>query len=159
MASNGNSRILTVMKVYIGADHRGYELKEKVSHWLKNNSYEVVDLGADQIIPSDDYTIYAENVARRTNVESQARGILLCGSGHGVDIVANRFRGNRSIVGFNKQVVVQGREHENANILSLPAEWLDESEAVEIVKLFLETEFSGKQRYVRRNQAMSEIKE
>lgn len=149
---------MVFVKVYLGADHRGYELKEKILSWLENAGYEVEDVGADKLTPDDDYTDYALDVSRKTNSESQARGILLCGSGHGVSIVANRFRGNRSIVGFNKQVVVQGREHEDANILSIPSEWVEE-EALEIVRLFLVTEFSGKERYKRRNKIMSEIKE
>lgn len=138
------------MRVYIGADHRGFELKEKLVSWMEGEDYEVVDLGANILDPEDDYTEFAVKVAKAVAGEQGARGILLCGSGHGVDIVANRFHEVRSILGFNRDVVIQGRQHEDANVLSIPAEWISEEEAREMVEVFMRTEFLAKNKYIRR---------
>ena len=98
------------MRIYLGADHRGFELKEQVKSWLTANEYEVEDVGDFQFDPDDDYVDYALKVAESIEgSEEDSRGILLCGSGHGVDIVANRFPHVRAILGFNDQVTAQGR--------------------------------------------------
>lgn len=138
------------MQVYLGADHRGFELKEYVKGWLKEEGYEVMDMGAYEYEQSDDYPDYGVKVAKGVAGEEKARGILFCGSGHGMDIVANRYKEVRSIVGFNSEVIVQGRRHEDANVLSVPTDWVDEEEVLEWVKLFLRSEFSGEVRHKRR---------
>lgn len=144
------------MKIYIGSDHRGYELKERIKKWLESEGYEVEDCGAFSYDPEDDYPDFAVAVAERVRKNPNSRGILLCGSGHGVDIVANRFAEIRSILGFNVDVVKQGREHEDANILSLPADWVGKG-AIEMVNLFLQTDFSGSAKRVRRLAKMRTI--
>lgn len=138
------------MQVYLGADHRGFELKEYVKGWLKEEGYEVMDMGAYEYEQSDDYPDYGVKVAKGVAGEEKARGILFCGSGHGMDIVANRYKEVRSIVGFNSEVIVQVRRHEDANVLSVPTDWVDEEEVLEWVKLFLRSEFSGEVRHKRR---------
>ncbi len=138
------------MRVYIGADHRGFNLKEKLKVWLKKKGYEVVDVGAYEFNEEDDYPDFGEKVAKEIAGNREERGILLCGSGHGMDITANRFKEVRSILGFNLEVVKQGRLHEDANVLSLPADWVDEELAKEMVRMFLETEFFGEARHRRR---------
>ena len=84
------------------------------------------------------------------NMQGGDTAILMCGSGHGMDIVANRFESTRAILGFNNEVVVQGREDEDANVLVLPADWVDDDEVIERVEIFLNTPFSGEERHVRR---------
>lgn len=143
------------MTIYVGADHRGYLLKEKIVIFLKKNGFEVVDVGALEYDSDDDDVDYARMVCE--NIQNNDKGILLCGSGHGVDMAANRYPKIRSILGFNLDVTVQGREHEDANVLALPAEWLSEDEAFEIVATFLRTSFSGKSRYVRRLEKLKEL--
>ncbi len=138
------------MRVYIGADHRGFNLKEELKVWLKKKGYEVVDVGAYEFNEEDDYPDFGEKVAKEIAGNREERGILLCGSGHGMDITANRFKEVRSILGFNLEVVKQGRLHEDANVLSLPADWVDEELAKEMVRMFLETEFFGEARHRRR---------
>jgi ribose 5-phosphate isomerase B len=145
------------MKVYLGADHRGYSLKEKIKVWLVEWGYGVEDVGAHRFDPADDYVDIAEKVAMQVAKDTTSRGILLCGSGHGVDMTANRFPGVRAILGFNRNVVAQGREHEDANVLCLPAEWITPEEAEEMVRLFLTTRFSGKERYVKRLVKLQQI--
>lgn len=146
------------MRIYLGADHRGFELKEVIKGWLNDNEYEVEDVGNHVFDPDDDYVDYALKVAESIEGgEGVSRGILLCGSGHGVDIVANRFTHVRAILGFNNQVTTQGREHEDANVLVLPAEWVTNEEACERVRLFLETDKSENARHDRRRMRINNL--
>ena len=144
--------------IYLGADHRGYELKQRLKKRLSDEGFEVTDLGSDTLNPGDDYVIYAHKVADAVagGVEGD-RGILLCGSGAGVDIVANKVEGIRSALVFDVPRAVQARQHENANVISLPADTLDEESTWEIVKAFLTTEFSGQERHKRRLQELQEV--
>ena len=146
-----------MMKVFLGADHRGFELKEKIKLRLQENGYMVVDMGAHEKQSDDDYVDYAKVVVEGMSLRKD-RAVLLCGSGHGMEMTANRYAKARAILGFNKQVTKQGREHEDANILVLAAEWVKETEAEELVKVFLETKFSNKERYKRRIMKMGTIK-
>jgi ribose 5-phosphate isomerase B len=145
------------VKIFLGADHRGYELKEKIKEHLGKLGYEVEDLGAFSYDKDDDYVDFAAGVAKRVSKDEKMRGVLVCGSGHGVDIVANRYSGVRSILGFNKSVVKQGREHEDVNVLCLAADWVSESEAMELVELFLDSSFFGEERHRRRIKKIEEI--
>ena len=138
------------MKVYIGADHRGYELKEKVARWLFEWGHEFMDLGADHFDPDDDYTIVTEKVASLVSDNKGSLGVLLCGSGVGVDVVANKIDGIRASVGKSKDQVSAGRNDDDMNILVLAADYTSDNEAKEMLKAFLETKFSGKERFVKR---------
>lgn len=147
------------MRIYIGADHRGFELKEQIKTWLVEQGYEVEDVGNHVFDPDDDYVDFALKVAEQIEGgEVSNRGILLCGSGHGVEMVANRFLHVRAILGFNQEVTVQGRQHENANVLVLPAEWVETEEACERVRLFLETEQNNEERYMRRRARVENLR-
>ncbi|EKD79985.1 MAG: hypothetical protein ACD_40C00229G0004 [uncultured bacterium] len=142
----------------MGADHRGFELKEMLKSWLVGEGYEVEDVGNHVFDPEDDYVDPALKVAESIEGNgTTSRGILLCGSGHGVDIVANRFTHVRAILGFNEAVTKQGREHEDANVLVLPAEWMSEEEAKERVRLFLETEKIENVKYERRRSRITNL--
>ncbi len=146
------------MRIYLGSDHRGFELKEEIKQWLVDNDFEVEDVGNFVFDPDDDYVDPAIKVAE--SIEGNggtSRGILLCGSGHGVDIVANRFPRVRAIIGFNDQVTVQGREHEDANVLVLPAEWMTADEACERVRMFLSTEKADNARHERRRSRIDNL--
>lgn len=145
--------------IFIGADHRGYELKQRIFKRLQDEGYEVTDLGDSNLNPSDDYVDYAIKVAEATAVSDDNRGILLCGSGAGVDMVANKVPGVRSALVFDLLRVKQAREHEDANVISLPADVLDEQMAWEIVKTFLETPFSTDERHRRRLQKMEDVEQ
>jgi ribose 5-phosphate isomerase B len=146
------------MRIYLGADHRGFELKEQIKGWLSENEYEVEDVGDFVFNPEDDYVDYAIKVAETIEgSEEDDRGILLCGSGHGVEMVANRFPHVRAVIGFNDQVTVQGREDEDANILVIPSDWVSPEEAVVRVELFLRTEKSEADRHVRRRARVANL--
>lgn len=137
-------------KIYIGADHRGYKLKEKVARWLFDWKYDFEDMGADYLNPGDDYTVYAQRVASMVADSPNSRGVLLCGSGVGVDVVANKFDGVRASIGKNKEQVKAGREDDDMNVLVLAADYTQENEARDMLKAFLETEFAAKKRHKRR---------
>ncbi len=144
--------------IYLGADHRGFELKQRLKKHLIDEGFEITDLGPDTLVPGDDYVIYAHKVADAVAGGTSAdRGILLCGSGAGVDIVANKVEGIRSALVFDVPRAIQAREHENANVISLPSDTLDEEQAFEISKAFLTTEFSGEERHKRRLQELEEV--
>lgn len=145
--------------IYLGADHRGFELKKKIKEHLADEGYEFTDLGNDHLNPQDDYVDFAHKVADATSEDPQNRGIILCGSGAGVDMVANKVIGIRSALVFDVERAKQAREHEDANVMSLPADTLDSEKAWEIVKAFLTTEFSGEPRHIRRLEKLEEVEE
>ena len=139
------------MTIYLGADHRGFKLKERLKEVFKNDAYDVVDLGAPELVPTDDYPDYTAAVAEKVAASPlDARGIVVCGSGFGVDIVANKFPGVRAALAMSPDHVYQGRHDDDVNVLALAADFLDDATAVNIVKVFLTTPFAKEERYVRR---------
>jgi ribose 5-phosphate isomerase B len=145
--------------IYIGADHRGYKLKEKINSWLFENNYEFYDVGANKFDPYDDYTKYASEVASLVADDNKNKGILLCGSGVGVDVVANKFDGVRSSIGKSAEQIKAGRNDDNMNILVIASEYTKEDEALEMVKTFIETEYDNAQRHERRLEEIEKIEE
>jgi ribose 5-phosphate isomerase B len=144
------------MIIYLGADHRGFNLKEKIKTWLKEWGYEFEDLGNTQLDPEDDYPDFAaavvEKVARvaiRPEVD-KTLGILICGSGVGMDVVANKIKGIRCGLGFEVEQIRAARREDDINCLALAADYLSDAQAKEFVKTFLETEFLGEEKYRRR---------
>lgn len=139
------------MLIYLGADHRGFNLKEHVKSYLKNQAYEVTDLGAQGLNPGDDYTAYAQAVAEKVSTEpDNSRGILVCGSGVGMDIAANKFVNVRCGLAISPDQIYAARHEDNINILSLAADATEESDAINIVRIFLATPFGAEERYKRR---------
>ncbi len=146
------------MKIYIGSDHAGYELKEKIKEYLKELGYETGDKGAFEMDSDDDYPDFIIPVAEAVANDVESLGIVLGGSGEGEQISANKIDGVRAIeyYGGNLEIVKLGREHNDANILSLGARFIKEDEAKEAVKIFIETKFPGEERHIRR---LEEIKQ
>lgn len=145
------------MKIFIGSDHRGYELKEKIAKWLFDMEYAYQDLGAETLDPNDDYTKYAEDVASLVAKTEGSRGVLLCGSGVGADIVANKFDGIRAAIGKDVFQIEAGRNDDDMNVLVIAADFTDERDAKAMLIAFLETKFAGKARYERRLQEIEKI--
>lgn len=145
--------------IYIGADHRGFELKEYLRNRLIDESVEVFDVGAATYDSGDDYVDFASDVVAGVLRDPKNLGVLLCGSGVGVDIVANKHDGIRCSLVQDIERAKMSREHEDANVLALPADIVDLEEAYRIVKIFLETEFSGEERHERRIKKIQEIEE
>ena len=121
------------MKIYIGADHRGFELKKELKKFLIEKGYEVEDAGAFKYDKDDDYPDFAEAVAEKVSKDDSARGILLCGSGTGMDAAANKVRGVRATLAFSKEITRAARNDDDVNVISLPADFLKSEEAEEIV--------------------------
>lgn len=143
--------------IYLGADHRGYALKEKVARWLFEWKYDFVDMGADHLDPKDDYTFYSDKVASMVGKDERAKGILFCGSGVGADVAANKFDGARASIGKSVGQVKAGRNDDNMNILVIAADFTKDTEAREMVKAFLETMFDKRKRHIRRLKEIEKI--
>ena len=133
------------MKIYIGADHAGFEIKEMLKKYLADLGHQVEDKGAFKYEPEDDYPDFILPVARAVAAEPESRGIVIGGSGEGEAICANRIRGARAAVfyGGNFEIIELSRKHNNANILSLGSRFIDDELAKKAVKLWLETNFEG----------------
>jgi len=132
--------------IYLGTDHAGFELKEEIKKYLQEQGKEIEDLGAFELNPDDDYPDFIRPVAEAVaNDPERSRGIILGGSGQGEAIAANKIKGVRAAVyyGGNLNIVKLSRQHNNANILSLGARFLTKEQALEAVKLWLETPFEG----------------
>lgn len=146
------------MKVYISADHRGLTLKNILVSWMKGDKIDVDDLGAHELLPQDDYVDYAKLVGEKVAEDSTTRGIVLCANGVGINIAANKVNGIRSALGFSVKQIQTARHDDDINVLALPAEYLSEEEAKEIVTVFLETQFaSNEERFKRRIEKIKEI--
>ena len=139
------------MKIYLGADHAGFEMKEVMKKYLAELEHQVEDKGAFKYEPEDDYPDFILPVARAVAAEPESRGIIIGGSGEGEAICANRIRGARAAVfyGGNFEIIELSRKHNNANILSLGARFIDDELAKKAIKLWLETPFEG-ERHQRR---------
>lgn len=136
-------------KIYLGADHAGFELKEKLKSWLKKNKFNYLDLGSHTFNPDDDYPDFAEKVAKRAAKE-KALGILVCGSAQGMCIAANKVPGARAVIPFSVKEARLSREHNDANIICLSGWGTPFLRATKILEKFLTTTFSKDVRHVRR---------
>lgn len=137
--------------IYLGADHRGYNLKESIKKFLTESGYGFADMGNFKLDPEDDYTDFAKLVAEKVSQNQETdKGILICGSGVGVDITANKFKGVRSALADDIETAKQSRAHDDTNVLSLPADEVDFETAKQIITVWLETPFSNGEKYKRR---------
>ena len=136
--------------IYLGSDHRGFKLKKEIEKYLENLGYPCCDLGNKIFNPEDDYPDFAKKVAIKVSQKPENRGVLICGSGVGMSIAANKFKNIRAALGFNCRVIRVTSEHIAHNILCLPADFLSQKEAEKIVKIWLRTEFNQEERHKRR---------
>jgi ribose 5-phosphate isomerase B len=147
------------MKVFIGADHNGYELRNRLLKYLLGAGYDVHDEGDFTLEPEDDYPVFATKVVRdmQASGDPDARGILICGSGQGMCMAANRFKGIRALLGYDRESIRSARNDDDANVLCLPAYTLKKDTANVLVETFLNTPFSHVGRYQRRIKEMDEL--
>lgn len=147
------------MKVYLGSDHNGYFIRNGLVQYLTAAGYEVEDLGNRDNDKNDDFTDYASDVAGAMldSGDPQARGILLCGSGQGMCIAANRFKGIRACLGYDADAVKAGRNDSDCNVLCLAANKLEQEQANLLVETFLNTPFAEAERFVRRIAAVDKL--
>jgi len=141
---------------YIAADHAGHHLKKDLEQLFKNQTMEFEDLGAKSYDEKDDFVDFAVPLAKKV-VETGNKGVLICGSGHGMCMAANKIPGVRAIVGYSISGTELGRKHNDANILCLAGRVITKDHALAIIKTFLNTEFSGEERFVRRNEKISKL--
>jgi len=145
------------MKVYLGTDHAGFELKEKIKSFLLKENLEVNDCGAFSFDKNDDYPDFIASTAKKVADDKGSKGIVFGKSGAGECIVANKIKGVRAILGFNKENVELSRLHNDANVLSLGSAFVNEELAKKLVKIFLETPFSNEERHIRRIEEIRQI--
>ncbi len=143
--------------IYLGADFRGFKIKEKMKAWLREWGEEFVDLGAVEYQEGDDYPDYAVLVAREVVKRPTAVGILACGTGAGMAIAANKVPGARAVLALSPEHAHRVRQTDHVNILALPAEYLSEEEVKKTIRFFLETEYSTEPRYLRRVEKIGQI--
>lgn len=147
------------MKIYLGSDHNGYKYKEKLEEWLKQHGYEVVDKGDDKLDSDDDFPQYASRVVVGMLVadEPDPRGILICGSGQGMVMAANRYKGIRASLCWNKKVAQEARNDDDSNVLCIAERHTSEEDLFEIVQAWLDTPFAKASRFIRRNQQLDNL--
>lgn len=150
------------MKIYIGADHQGYDLKEAVFAYLAKRGYDVESVGEDHLDPADDFPIFAQATALRVlgSDDSDPRGILICGSGQGMAMAANRFRGIRAGVVWDAHEAKMVRNDLDSNVLCLPARVFtgeDDSSWEGVLETWLSAPFAGAVRFRRRNAELDEL--
>lgn len=151
------------MRVYLGADHQGFFLKNKVRDYLTKAGYQITDYSNEELDPDDDFPKYAKLAAKRVVDEKDDTdvAILVCGGGQGMCMAANRIKGVRAIVAFSVEDATYGRNDNDANVLCLPARVLDREYNIplwrDIVDAFMNTPFAGAERYIRRNRELDQL--
>ena len=147
------------MKIYIGADHNGFGLKYKLTAYLRKAGYDIEDLGDDHLDPKDDFPLFASKVCLAVlgSEDNDPRGVLLCGSGQGMCMAANRFKGIRASLCWDNVSAREARNDDNANVLCVPAKLLNGHEADVILETWINTPFAGAERFKRRLQELDEL--
>jgi ribose 5-phosphate isomerase B len=145
--------------LYIAADHAGFQLKETLKDFLAKEGYEVIDLGAEELDLADDYPDFAMELAKQVAQDENAGGILICGTGQGMCVVANKVAGIRAVMVYNDFTAKDAADHLNANVICLGGRVTDGETAKKLVKIWLDTEFSEDERHIRRLRKIAEMEE
>lgn len=145
------------MHILIAADHRGFEAKQALVADLRSRGVEVEDLGAEALNPEDDFTQYAMKVGQRISENPSDRGILICGSGEGMAILANKYKQVRAALVWKPEVAEMARLHNDANIIVFPADYMPIADMAAAATTFLDTNFSWEERHVRRLEQIAVI--
>jgi ribose 5-phosphate isomerase B len=147
------------MKIYVGADHNGYHMRRELIDYLKREGYDVLDDGDKHLHPDDDFPVFAQKVVTDvlSSTDRDPRGILLCGSGQGMVMAANRFNGIRAALGYDRESARSSRNDDDSNILCLPASNLRSTVVYDIVSTWLKTTYAGAPRFIRRLKELDQI--
>ena len=147
------------MKIFLGSDHNGHHLKTQIKQFLLTNGHEVIDEGDKNPEPKDDFPIFASKVVTDmlASDENEPMGILICGSGQGMAMAANRFKGIRASVIWDLAEAKMSRNDDDSNVLCLPARIIDEDHAKSIIETWLKTPFAGASRFSRRISELDEL--
>ncbi|MEO3811921.1 ribose-5-phosphate isomerase [Sphaerisporangium sp. B11E5] len=138
------------MRVYLAADHAGYELKNHLVSWLKDHGHDVVDDGAFVYDAEDDYPVFVLRAAEAVAADPGGFGVVIGGSGNGEQIAANKVAGIRAALAWSEETAALGRKHNDANVVAIGARMHTVEEATRLVEVFLSTPFSGDERHRRR---------
>ncbi|MGH8971099.1 MAG: ribose-5-phosphate isomerase [Actinomycetes bacterium] len=138
------------MRVHLGSDHAGFELKSHLVGWIESQGYEVVDHGPVELDPVDDYPPFVLRAAVAVAADHGSLGVVIGGSGNGEQIAANKVSGVRAALAWNEETATLAREHNDANVVSVGARMHSTDEATRLVEQFLTTAFTGAERHVRR---------
>ena len=147
------------MRVYLGSDHAGFELKAHLVGWLAENGHEPVDCGPATYEPDDDYPPFVIAAALRVAADRGSLGVVIGGSGNGEQIAANKVKGIRAALAWNDETAALARQHNDANVVSIGARQHTVGEATALVEVFLNTGFSGESRHSRRLAMGSDFEE
>lgn len=147
------------MKVYLATDHAAYELKEYAKQRLIEGGYDIEDCGAFELDPNDDYPDWIKLAAIKVSENPESFGIIFGKSGAGEAIVANKIKGVRAALAVNSENVRLSREHNNANILSIGSILTGNEQALELIRIFINTQFTNEERHVRRIRKISQIEQ
>jgi len=147
------------MNVYLGADHRGFHLKERLVTWLRDEGYDAVDCGNSVYNPDDDFPDFSLAVACKVAEDPGSRGIVMCGSGGGVTITANKVKGIRCTTAVHVADVKHNRQHDDINVLALSSDYTDFDEAKELINAFLLVEFEATEKLIRRINKINAIEQ
>ena len=149
------------MQIFVGSDHNGFAMKQEVISYLQKSGHSTVDVGDKKLDPNDDFPVFAAKAvtAIKTSNDPDSRAILICGSGQGMMIAANRFKGIRAGLGWSVEAAKGIRNDEDSNVLALPSELLTTNKelAHNVINAWLDTPFAGAARYKRRNQELDDL--
>lgn len=150
------------MKIYVGADHKGYVPKDEVLSYLKQAGYAAEDIGDEQFDPEDDFPVFAAKAANKvlSSPDDEPRAILICSSGQGMAMAANRIKGIRAGLGYSVEAAKSTRNDEDSNVLALPSELFkneNKHNVFVIIEAWLNTPFAAAARYIRRNQELDRL--
>lgn len=146
------------MKVFIGSDHNGFQLKKQLLVSLAKKGYDVIDVGDKTMDPDDDFPIFASRLTHQLLASDEdAKGILLCSSGQGMCMAANRHKGIRGAIGYDEESIESSRNDDDSNVLCLPAATLNEQKALSLIELWLLTPFADAPRFRRRIKELDEL--
>ena len=144
-------------KYFLASDHAGFELKEKIKEYLKTSKLDFQDLGPKIYNPEDDYNDYAKKVIKKIKENKNHFGILVCGTGQGMSIQANRYSGIRCALCWNKEIGKQAKEHLNANIISVPGKYINIKTAKEIISAWRKTKTLSLEKHKRRIKKLEKL--
>lgn len=147
------------MRVYIGSDHAGYELKAHLLKWLADQGHDTVDCGPTSMDPDDDYPPFCFRVGESVVADAGSLGVVIGGSGNGEQIAANKVRGVRAALAWTEETARLAREHNDANVLSIGARMVSVDDATRFAELFVRTPFGGEDRHARRIRMLTEYEQ
>jgi ribose 5-phosphate isomerase B len=147
------------MQVFIGADHNGFAMKQELREALTKAGHTVVDEGDESLRPDDDFPQFAARtvLAMRASKDNDPRGILICGSGQGMCMAANRYKGIRASIVWTAEEARAGRNDDDSNVLCIPARYISTKEALHLIEVWLATPFAGAARYKRRIRELDQL--